>query len=387
MGVETFAAKRKLLPAMPQGFNASAAQAVRARVPVPVIAVGRIIDPAVAEKILSSGQADMVALGRQALADPDWPRKVKENRTEDLTKCLSCNDGCLGRAWKARAIFCVQNPALGNEAKYASLSRPRQPKKVIVAGGGPAGLEAARTAALRGHEVILYEKENTLGGQVTIAAVAPTKAELKEVITSRIKALAPLNVEIHLNEALNPSIVKTMAPEVLVVATGSEPLWPDIPGLERPGIITARDVLKGAQVGQRIIIIGGGLVGCETADFLSRQKKQVILIEMLPLLAREAAPASRYFLLGRLKNQKVQIHKATTVSRLTDNAVITSVNGEEKEALTADTVVLATGAKPVNALENALQGQVPQLYTIGDAVSPGNILQAVEQGALAAWKI
>ncbi len=367
--------------AVAPGFNTGAAAAIKAEVSVPVIAVGRINDPSMAEQLISSGKADMVAIGRQSLADPEWPLKTAENRIDEIVKCLSCNEGCLATAWKTQPVVCVQNPALGREAEYASAPDTAKPLKILVAGGGPAGLEAARTAAQRGHQVSLFEKETVLGGQAMLAAIPPTKEIWKEAVLSRIKALERLDVKINLGLAVTPQRVKEMAPDVVIIATGSEPLWPDIPGIESRYVTTAKAVFEGEPVGDKIMIIGGGLVGCETADYLAQQGKDVTIIEMLRHIAKGAEAASRYFLLARLKEKKVKIITSATVKKITGQAVTIMAEGEENELGPADKIVLATGARAVNSLESALQGLVPKLYIIGDAARPGRILEAVQQAA------
>ena len=366
-------------PAMEPGFNAAAAATIKRNVSVPVIAVGRVVDPAVAEDIISSGKADLVAIGRASLADPEFAVKAAEGRDEDIVKCLSCNEGCIDALMIKPPITCTQNPALGREAEYASAGTANA-KKVVVAGGGPAGLEAARTAALWGHKVILYEKRDSLGGQALLAAIPPTKEVWLEVVRCRVKDLQRLGVEIRLGSELTPEVVRQLSPDVVIVATGSAPLLPDIPGTERDNVATAQDVLSGAQVGATVVVIGGGLVGCETADYLAQQGKDVTIVEMLRHTARDISPGARYFLRRRLRERNVKILTSTPVKAITDVGVVVSSDGEERTLEPVDTVVLATGARSVNDLE-AVKELVPEVYVIGDASSPGKMLQAVQQAA------
>ena len=366
-------------PAMEPGFNADAAATIKQAVSVPVIAVGRVVTPAVAEDIISSGKADLVAIGRASLADPEFAVKAAEGRDEDIVKCLSCNEGCIDALMSKPPITCTQNPALGREVEYASAGTANV-KKVVVAGGGPAGLEAARTAALWGHRVTLYEKRDSLGGQALLAAMPPTKEVWLEVVRSRMKDLQRLGVEIRLGSELTPQLVKELSPDVLIVATGSAPLLPDIPGTERDNVVTAQDVLSGALVGPRVVVIGGGLVGCETADYLAQQGKDVTIVEMLRHTARDISPAARYFLRRRLRERNVKMLTSTPVKAITDVGVLISSDGEERTLEPVDTVVLATGARSVNDLE-AVKELVPEVYVIGDASSPGKMLQAVQQAA------
>ena len=373
-------------PAMEPGFNAAAAATIKAAVSVPVIAVGRIIDPTVAENIISSGKADLVAIGRSSLTDPEFALKAAEGRPDDIVKCLSCNEGCIDRLMMADAsITCVQNPALGREAEYASAGAMKA-KKVVVAGGGPAGLEVARTAALWGHKVTLYEKKDSLGGQVILAALPPTKEIWLEVVRSRVKDLQRLGVEIKLGCELTPQMIKELSPEVLIVATGSAPLSPDVPGIDRDNVVTAQDVLNGAPVGSRVVVVGGGLVGCETADYLAQQGKDVTVVEMLRRTAQDISPGARYFLRRRLKEKNVKMLTSTPVKAITGDGVVISPESGERTLGPVDTVVLATGARSVNDLA-AVKEFVPEVYVIGDAASPGKVLQAVQQATEVAQKL
>ncbi|HEX7364565.1 MAG TPA: NAD(P)/FAD-dependent oxidoreductase [Dehalococcoidia bacterium] len=382
IGVMESSAVTSAPPDMEQGFNAGMAAAFKKALSVPIIAVGRINEPEIAEEIVSSGKADLIAIGRQSLTDPEWPNKIAEGRKGDIVKCISCNEGCIeGLAiWMRPMITCVQNLALGKEAEYASPHAAKR-KKVLIAGGGPAGLEAARTAVLWGHEVILYEKDKALGGQINIADIPPKKDIYNEVILSRARAIKELGVEVHTGEELTPELVKRIAPDVLIVATGSKPLVPKIPGIDRKNVITAAEALKGTKVGDKVIVVGGGLVGCETADYLAQQGKEVTIVEMLRHTARDIGPSARYFLRRRMAEKGIKILTSTTVEEITDDGVSVK-SGEGSQLLSpVDTVVLATGAESLNELEAKVKDTVPEVYVIGDAAKPGKIMAAVEQAA------
>ncbi|MCX5993392.1 MAG: NAD(P)/FAD-dependent oxidoreductase, partial [Chloroflexi bacterium] len=375
-------------PDMPQGFNSGTSFKFKQALKVPVLVAGRINDPAVAEEIVASGKADIVHIGRQSLTDPDWPAKVQEGREKDVVKCLSCNEGCIeGLAfWLRPSITCLQNLALGREEEY---SRPRtsSPKRVLVAGAGPGGLEAARTAALRGHNVILYEKEGYLGGQVKIASIPPSKALYQEVAHSRIRALKELGVDMHCGQALTADMVREISPDVLIIATGSEPAIPNIPGINSKKVMSARKALICEEAGPCVLVIGGGLVGCETADYLAGKGMAVTIVEMLKHTARDIGPAARFFLRQRLKEKQVLILTQSTVLSIDDDFATVSTPGGEQRLGPFDIIVMATGAAPVNALEDLVKGSVPEVHVIGDARKPGKILAAVEQGADVALKL
>jgi len=375
-------------PDMPQGFNAGTSFKFKQALNVPVLVAGRINEPAVAEEIVASGRADIVHIGRQSLTDPDWPAKVQEGREKDIVKCLSCNEGCIeGLAiWLRPSITCVQNLALGREDEY---SRPKTsaPRKVLIAGAGPGGLEAARTAALRGHRVIIYEREGYMGGQIKLAAIPPSKSVYQEVAHSRIKSLKELGVDIHCGQALTADMVKDIRPDVLIIATGSEPSIPDIPGINSKRAISARKALTSEEVGPCVLVIGGGLVGCETADYLAGHGMSVTIVEMLKHTARDIGPAARFFLRQRLKEKQVLILTQSVVKSIDDNFATVNTPAGDQRLGPFDTIVMATGAASNNLLEEQVKGAVPEVYVIGDACKPGKILAAVEQGADVALKL
>ncbi|MGA9048205.1 MAG: FAD-dependent oxidoreductase [Dehalococcoidia bacterium] len=367
---------------VPQGFNAQTSAEFKKVFDVPVLVVGRINEPSVAAQIVRSGQADIVHIGRQSLTDPDWPNKVKEGRVQDIVKCISCNEACIeGLAiWQRPSITCVQNLALGREEQYArpAVSKPRT---VLIAGGGPGGLEAARTAALRGHRVILFEKDGYLGGQTKLVSIPPAKDIYCQVAQSRIKAIKELGVDIHVGKRLTAEIVGQLKPDVLIIATGSEPTIPNIPGVNAKNVMTARKALCSEEVGDNVLVIGGGLVGCETADYLASKGKHVTVVEMLKHTARDIGPAARFFLRKRLKEKRVNLLTQTKVNAISDSSALVATPESERKIGPFDTFVLAIGAVPVNELAEQVKGLVSEVYIIGDADKPGKILAAVEKGA------
>ncbi len=373
---------------LPQGFNAGLAERFKKVLKVPVLVTGRINEPEVAVDIIKSGKADIVHIGRQSLADPEWPIKVKEGRTHDVVKCLSCNEACIDAlAVHRRDITCVQNLSVGREEQYIQ-PRKDKPKKVLVAGGGPGGLEAARTAALRGHHVILFEKDAILGGQIQYAAMPPTKTVYQEVSKSRVRAIKKLNVDIRLGQRLKIDSIKEIKPDVLIVATGSEPYIPtNIPGIDRQSVITAKKALCTEDIGKNVLVIGGGLVGCEVADALSNKGHKVTIVEMLDHVASAMSPVERFFLNERLIEKQVRIITGSTVKSIEDDGILLKTDKAQEKIGPFDTIVLAVGAKPVNDLQEAAINLVPEVYVIGDAAKPGKILAAVEQGAETALKL
>ncbi|MGB2854885.1 MAG: FAD-dependent oxidoreductase, partial [Dehalococcoidia bacterium] len=264
-------------PEQPEGTFVPMAENIKRLVSVPVIAVGRFRTPQVAEDVLVQGRADMVAIGRQLIADPYWPEKAATGRTEDITPCISCN-ACFETGFAGLGLRCSVNAFAGREAEL-TIEPAARVKKVMVAGGGPAAMEAARVAAVRGHEVTLYEKQNELGGQLIVAAMPPYKQELALLSRYLTHQLEKGTVQVKTGVEVTPELVEVERPDAVIIATGSVHLIPEIPGMSTSKVVTAVDVLSGGvDTGERVVVIGGELVGCETADFLSQQGKKVTVV-------------------------------------------------------------------------------------------------------------
>ena len=350
-------------------------------VDVPVAVAQRIVDPIQAEGILKDGKADMVSLGRTLLCDPDWPRKAAEGAFKDMRKCIGCCQGCVGRVGKPLA--CLFNPELG-KGKEFEIRQAAQPKKVLIIGGGPAGMEVARVAALRGHEVTIYEKARELGGQWILASIPPKKGEFRGVVEYYTIQLEKLGVNITLNETVTPTLIEQANPDVVVVATGAVPAVPEIPGLHGNTVVTAHDVLSGRAtiVGDRVAVLGGGEVGCETADFLVEQGKKITLIEMLEELALDKVVLRKPFLMQRFARGGVEVLTSTRVQEIAEHGIMArDRNGLEKNIGVYDTIVVALGAKSVNEIAKQIEGKVSEVYVIGDALEPRNAENAIAEGA------
>jgi len=353
-------------------------------VDVPVIVAQRIVDPMQAEEIIRKRKADMVSLGRALICDPDWPKKALEGDQDDIVKCIGCGN-CLDRrlgGGTATSIVCTRNPTVGKEKEYV-ITRAKKIKKVLVVGGGIAGLEAARVASLRGHKVSLIEKTSELGGQWNLACVCPKKDEYKEVISYYVRQLKNLNVKVEFNKVVDSSLVSQLTPDVVVIATGAAPIIPDIPGADGSNVITAHALLSGvASSGQNNLVIGGGLVGCETADFLVELRKNVTIVEMLEEIAKDESMLRKPYLMKRLTEGNVQILTFTKVREISPNGVIAvDKDGQEKNIGPYDTIILAVGAKPVNQnLTEQLKSMVPQVYVVGDAVEARLGIDAIADG-------
>lgn len=383
-----YGSKRIGAPAfVPHGWMTDFAAEVKKVVSIPVITVGRINDPFLADSLLASGKADFVAMGRASLADPALPSKARAGRFEDINHCIGCQQACTGGLAKGGAAGCLVNPLTGKEYQY-QIQPAIDRKKVYVAGGGPAGMEAAMIAARRGHQVHLYEKADRLGGQFTLAAVPPAKGEITEFIVWQTTQLEKNLVDIYLNCELTPAMVERDRPDVVIVATGSRPVIPDFPGIDQPHVISAHDVLAGkADAGRRVLVIGGGMVGAETAQHLSNHGKQVSIVEALPEIAVDEEREIRNMLLQDLRDRNVRIYVNSVVKEILKDGVLASANGKDEIIGPVDTVVFAMGLRSENELSSRLENQVEKVITIGDAVEVRKALEAIKEGFRAGLEI
>ncbi|MFH1481365.1 MAG: NAD(P)/FAD-dependent oxidoreductase, partial [Pseudomonadota bacterium] len=359
----------------PMGNLLDLAATVKQAVTIPVIAVGKL-DLEHAEKALQENKADLVAMGRSLLADPDLPKKAAEGRIEDIRPCLwcrSCSDSYIIGTY---GIRCQVNAALGYEGEY-KLEPAGKKKTVLVIGAGPGGMEAARVASLRGHQVILYDKAEKVGGQMNLAAVPPSKKPIQEFSNYLTRQVQKLGVKIELGKEVTPSVVGSLNPDVLIMAVGAIPIVPDIVGIEKDHVIQWEDVLKGrVSVGDPVVIIGGGLVGCEVADYLADQGKGVTIVEVLPEIPMGKSLSMMRRLLIRLGKKKVAILTGARCQEITDRGLVILDKEGQRRELHAQTVVVATGFRPNREHYQTMGGLVPETYFIGDCVEPGRIMDA-----------
>ena len=344
-----------------KGCMVDMAEKAKAAVNIPVIAVGRLEVPELAEEVLREGKADMIALGRGLLADARWPLKTRRGRTRDIRPCIGCH-GCFARFPSGRPLSCAINPTCGREALYPV--RPSAvPEKIMIAGGGVAGMEAARVAALRGHFVTLYEKGNELGGHLIEASVPDFKKDLRRLGEWYKFQLEKLKVDIRFETAVTTELVAKEDPEALIVAVGSSPVVPDVPGIRNERVFTCIDLLLGKRkVGNRTIVVGGGFVGCETALWLAQRGKRVAILEMLPELMKSGPvvpPMNRTMLLDLLAFHGVEVITNAAMQEITDNGIIAVDHRFKRLSLEAESIVLALGMKPKGEFyEEALSGNV-----------------------------
>ena len=376
---------------VPPGYNVMAAAEIKKVVKkIPIFAVGRLSDPYLGEAMLRSGDIDVVPLGRGSIADPEYPNKVIEGRIDEITPCILCMQRCQGQAYDAtdRGISCMVNPFTGKEGTWV-VTPTDTPKKIVVVGAGPGGLSFAQLAARRGHHVILFEKKDQPGGQFRAAAIPPAKQSYTKAIKYFLTMCRKYGVDIRFNTEVTTEMIAAEKPDEVVLATGATPVAPPIPGLEKVKWVHAIDVLLGkAKYGDKCLVIGGGLVGCETADFLGEQEKDVTIMEMSDEIAEEEQAALKYFLFNRYKMRGTKIITEARVTEFIKRGVIyEDADGELITLKGYDTVVLALGSKPYNPLEEPLKEMGYQPHLIGDVIKTRKALQAIYEGTKLALDI
>lgn len=367
---------------MPKGFAVDLAAQAKAAVSIPILAGGRMNSLAVMETAVQEGKADAIVLGRAALADPDLPNKILTGHPECIRPCIACNQGCLTRLQLGKQPSCAVNPAAMREIRFA-LKPCLQPQKIAVIGGGPAGMEAARTAALRGHEVTLYEKRSELGGNLIPAGAHAFKTEIRELSAWYRHELSRLPVAIHLHTEASAETICSAGTDTIILATGSVPVHPHVPGSYGANVLGCLEAIAAPEkLGQKVCVVGAGLVGCEIALDAAMAGKEVTIVEKLPhiLAAGFPSPIPNAQMLGDLlAAYDVRILTGHALAAIEEGKAL--VQGEKgMEEIWTDTVVMAAGFKPAPSLYEELAGCGAVIYKIGDARRPSNILQAIWDG-------
>jgi len=399
---------------VPPGAFVYLARGIKNAVKVPVFASNRLGDPYVAEKTLRSGACDMICWGRPLIADPELPNKVREGRLKEIIPCIACNQGCFDSIFAGVPVTCILNPRAGNETQFR-VERTSAPKTILVAGGGPAGMEFALTAAHRGHRVTLYEQADRLGGQVNLASAPAGKREFRRLIGSMEARMARWGVNMHLHAPLTAELAREERPDLVVAASGARPARINVPGIDRPHVVEAWDVLgdKVSHIGQQVVVVGGNATGCETALFVAEMAvpdpetlaflmvhsaeerdftaqlvhtpgRQITVIDMAPRLADNAGRTARWSLMKSLKLMGIDLRPSTTLLEIGDDSVTVQTAEGGKSLLPADTVILAVGATSVTDLTREMEGSGIPVITLGDAKTPRKITDAVREGFEAA---
>lgn len=398
----------QLLMSIPYGTFTYLARGVREVVRAPVIACNRINDPRIAEEVLREGCGDFVGMARAFLADPQLILKVKEGRLEEIVHCIGCAQACFDHVFMMRPVSCLMNPRAGREFEIREERAPR-PKKIWVVGGGPGGMMAAVTAARRGHDVTLFEQEVRLGGQLRLAGAPYMRRDFRQAATDLETQLRAAGVKVRCGQKLDRGRIRRGKPEAVIVATGAEPLIPDIPGIHSPQVVTAWDLLaRKAKAGRDVVIIGGGAVGCETAlhlcesgtisaeafRFLAFQKaeswevlerlitrgwRKVTIVEILDRIGQDIGISTRWAMVQDLHRFGVRVVTGARAKQIEADGVVV-VKGEKEEKVPCDTVVLAVGSRPVDDLSQKIVGLVPEIHVVGDAKGSRKALDAIWEG-------
>jgi 2,4-dienoyl-CoA reductase-like NADH-dependent reductase (Old Yellow Enzyme family)/thioredoxin reductase len=373
---------------LPRGCLVELSEEMKRNVNIPVIVAGRINDIQLAEKILKQGKADLIALGRALLADPLIVRKAAAGKFEDIRKCIACVDGCVENLFRDKGISCTVNPEVGMEKRYI-VKKAQKKKKIVIVGGGPAGMEAALVSAARGHEVVLYEKQERLGGQLNVAAIPPFKGEIKELTNWLVAQVKKRKIQLRLGEKAMADDILKEKPDAIIVATGARPLIPKTPGVDRKNVMVAENVLLNEKLlhGEDILIVGGGQIGCETADFVASRKKKVTLVARRHF-ADDVPTRTRPILIKRLEDQGVRIQRGLDLLEITDRgAVFVDINDSTRKEIQADQIILAVGYVPNRELADELKQKFREVYLVGDCVQPRKILNAIHEGYQVALNI
>lgn len=374
-----------------EGWRVYLAEAIKKEVKVPVITVGVIRTPEMADRIIAEGKADFVAIGRGLITDPEFAIKAAKGQAHNINRCIVCNIGCVGDGIFANNLMrCTVNPAVGREADFANIYPAAKARRVVVVGGGPAGMEAARVAAIRGHNVTLIEKGRELGGQMLIAAKPPHKDKIIWFRDFLRTELEQLKVDVKLGQEATVDTVLALNPDAVIIATGAQPVEAKFPVNGHQKVYQAWDVLSGQVTvhADQVAVIGGGEVGLETAEFLAEKGiPKITVLEMLPDVGLDMESITRIDLLSRLAKLNVRLETGILVTEVTADAVEGWDAFRRRVSYPAEAVVLALGSRPINNLVPPLKDKVPEVYVIGDARTPRRIMEAAYEGMASAMSV
>jgi 2,4-dienoyl-CoA reductase-like NADH-dependent reductase (Old Yellow Enzyme family)/thioredoxin reductase len=367
--------------AFPRGCLTSLSQEMKKAVRLPIVIAGRINEPVLANSILEEGKADLIGMGRGLIADPCLPKKALAGELDQIRKCIACNF-CHGKRFvQDLTLKCAINPEAGMKKETASIAA-RKGRRMLVAGGGPSGLECAHSLQERGHEVLLFEKSEVLGGRLRAAAIPPHKEEIGEFLRFLVTRAKREKLPVFLNQGVNRSIVEDLRPDVLVLATGGKPILPSIPGLKPDCCYSAEEALTREIAGDRILILGGGLVGCEVAEYLASKGKKISIVEKLPDLGVDLEPLTRKLLLRRILERKPVIRTSTEIVRIEEGTALLRHEAGEERSVAFDALVFAMGFSPDHDLLNSIGPlSSADIHLIGDCLMPRGIFEAIHEGS------
>lgn len=367
-------------------FNMEIAEQIKRSVSIPVVVTNRINDPKMADIIVRMGKADFIGMGRGSIVDPYLPKKAKEGRFDEIKYCIGCLQGCMGGIFTGGCMTCLVNPSVGRE--YENNLKPAAVrKKVMVVGGGPAGLAAAEAAAKRGHEVQLFEAKKYLGGQFRAAAYPTGKGELTTVVSSYRRSLEVLNVPVHTETEVTAELVEKENPDAVILTTGATPLMPPIKGIDGKNVVTAEEVLVGDVdiPSGPVVVCGGGEVGCETAEFIAHLNPDVTVLEMKDAILNDMVVFTKAGLLELMQNAKIKILTGAKVSKIAEDSVTFEDREGKMQTVPATMVVSAFGYRSRNVLEKQLEGR--EVIVAGGAVKAGNAVAAFREGYEAGCRV
>jgi 2,4-dienoyl-CoA reductase (NADPH2) len=399
---------------VPQGAFTYLAKEVKQELSVPVMVTNRITHPSMADELLQNGTSDFICMGRPLIVDPELPKKAMEGRFEEIRPCIACNQGCFDSVLRGMPVTCMLNPMAGREDEF-EIKPAEKSKRVMVIGSGPGGIEAARVLSLRGHDVALYEKQDTLGGQLNLCHLPPGRKEFLSYIKYLTNEVERLDIPTVKGVEVTGKIVQDYSPDAVVLATGSTKITPSIPGIDLPNVCYAEDVLQGkADLGKEAIVIGGGAVGCETALYIAekgamspstafflmenkvlnfeealghtKQVRSVTIVEMLDRVGADFGASHRWVNKQHLKSHNIQTVTNAECLEINEKGIVVSVGGE-KRTIEAETIVIATGYRAQDELKTELEEKFPEFITVGDAIGPRTCLEAIYEGTIAGRKI
>ena len=363
------------------GWTMDFAAEAKKFIKIPIITVGRISEPCMAEDILAEGKADFVSMGRESLTDPHWPEKAKAGKLNDIRHCVGCLQGCTASTYQGVPLYCLINPELGHEWEY-DYTPVENPKKIFVAGGGIAGMEAARAAAIKGHKVDLFEAKETVGGQFISATYPPYKSDYGDYTAWLYRQIQKYeNITIHLNTELTVEMIKEAAPDKVILATGAHAFIPELPGIHGANVVLAEDVLVGkADTGMNVVVAGAGTIGVETAAFLGTQcKSKVTMLSKYDTIAKDYDTGIRDDMKHLLDRLFVETIHGAKIAGANEEGCLMEKDGKIS-LIPCDTVVLAIGTRAYNPLEAQLKELGIDYTVVGDAVKARQAIQAVREG-------